>query len=128
MSNIIITIKSYSAPGRVCGLLAVVFCLAPGCAHHRIPLAGLGRLGAMPGLEPPAPLIPFWLLAVLAALALTGLVFRRRLKRARGCGPALSVDREDLALLRTARDALRLLFKKKLRGLKLVPLDLFRGG
>lgn len=116
---------------RVVHLTVVALpCVMCGCVYNPP-----GNFPALPGMDSPAlpPVgekgaswsIWFWLaLALLLVLAAVfGLGRRDDGRRGRG-GPPLS--REELALYRTARDALSFLIKKRLRALRVVSLEAFR--
>jgi hypothetical protein len=116
---------SLSLLGAACG----------GCLHiHEntpINLAGLGwaALAAPPAADPS----PAWLLAWPLSLALALAYAGRRLMRARRAAARRiarggSLDREDLALARTARDALSLLVRRQMRRWGVVLLEEFRRG
>ncbi len=83
--------------------------MACGCLHlHQCP-----PLDPWPQVRPPAHEVPAgaWLSSVLG-LGL-GLVFMHWLGRRRAERDGLVLDREELALVRTARDALRLLMRRR---------------
>ncbi|ADK86627.1 DNA repair protein RadC [Desulfarculus baarsii DSM 2075] len=112
-----------------CGLAAAALCgaLTGGCAFR-----ASGPPASLPGVEsqalPPvgdggAWAIWFWLALALAA-ALAAIFGLGREERRGALGPPLS--REELALYRTAREALSFLIKKRLRALRVVSLEAFR--
>jgi len=114
---------------RKCGacLLPLLGGLASGCA-----LVAPGPRPNLPGAESPAlpPVgeggawaIWFWL-ALALALALAAIFGLGREERRAALGPPLS--REELALYRTAREALSFLIKKRLRAMGVVSLEAFR--
>lgn len=109
----------------------ILFCALPGCLHLREPLERPGSLD-LPQAGPSSEQITtdgprifkmgVWLLT-LGGLAY-GLERWRRAWRQAGQGAPL--DREDLALLRTARDALSFLVRKQAGRLKVLSLALRR--
>ncbi len=118
------TIKGICQPDRsrrrwhqaLLAWLPVLWVFSPGCVLLISPPP------APPAaIAPPAPWVQasggggVWLAAALLGLGMAWCL-GRRLARARreGAGP---LDREDLALLRTARDALRFLLRKRSRRL-----------
>lgn len=117
----------------VLALLAALPPLLLGCLHLREPLARPSGLDLPPLAVPalgrglPATTSPLWGLGA-GALILGGLGYGwRRWRQAwHQAGAGTPLDREDLALLRTARDALGFLAQKKMSGLKVVSLALHR--
>jgi hypothetical protein len=113
------------------GCLILLLCALSGCLHLREPLerpASLDLPQTGPGAEQITTegqrifKIGAWLLT-LGVLAY-GLERWRRAWREAGQGTPL--DREDLALLRTARDALSFLVRKQTSRLKVLSLALHR--
>ncbi|MBI4798625.1 MAG: hypothetical protein HY794_07815 [Desulfarculus sp.] len=114
-------------------LLAALVPLLLGCLHLREPLERPNGLDLPPLVSPglgrglPGTASPLWGLGA-GALVLGGVGYGlRRWRRAwRQAGQGVPLDREDLALLRTAWDALGFLANKKMSGLKVVSLALHR--
>jgi hypothetical protein len=122
---------------RVTGL-ALLLCLEMACGgclhiHENTPI-NLSALGwAALGAPPPAEASPPWLLAWPLSLALALAYAGRRLLRARRAAEQRiargePLEREDLALARTARDALTLLVRRQMRRWGVVVLEEFRRG
>ncbi|MBI5522912.1 MAG: hypothetical protein HY910_09800 [Desulfarculus sp.] len=104
-----------------------------GCLHLREPLERPSGLDLPPLVSPalgrglPATASPLWGLgAGVLILGGVGYGLRRWRQAWRQAGQGVPLDREDLALLRTARDAIGFLAHKKLNGLKVVSLALHR--
>lgn len=95
-----------------------------GCVHVR-----QAALFAERRLPPPGPVsadtgLSLWWLLLLLIPAVFFLL--RRMIKASSLDAFQPADREDLALLRTARDALSLLFKRQLKRFKVIPLELLK--
>lgn len=129
-----ISLKRQSGP-RLAGLalLALLGTASGGCLHiHEntpINLASLGWTAL--GAPPPAEACPSWLLAgpLTLALAYAGRrLLRARRSAAQRIAQGRNLDREDLALARTARDALSLLVRRQMRRWGVVLLEEFRRG
>lgn len=122
---------------RVAGLalLAALGAASAGCLHvHESPPINFAGLGwnALAAPPPPVEPSPSWLLAWPLSLALALAYAGRRLLRARRAAArritqGRGLDREDLALARTARDALSLLVRRQMRRWGVVVLEEFRG-
>jgi hypothetical protein len=104
---------------RLAALLTTALAALPGCLVVRVATPA----PAWPPVTPPPPSESnawgLYLLLGLAGLVLLGLglaVWRARQRRE----DCLPLDREDQALLRTARDALGYLIKRRMRRLRLV--------
>lgn len=121
---------------RRAALTAALVCLlagCPGCLHQREPAPRWPKEAVL--APPPSPAAePGHHLALslaVAGLTLTslGVGYARRRRLAReglGVGRTLALDREDLALIRTARDALAFLVRKQMARLRVVSLAEFR--
>lgn len=117
-------------------LAALLLAALAGCVHLREHTAQWPSEPSLSQRHAPAvePAHHLALSLAVAALALVSLGWswarRRRLARqslaAAGQGRAASLDREDLALIRTARDALSFLVRKQLARFKVVALADFR--
>lgn len=120
-------------------LAAALICLlagCPGCLHPREPAPRWPKEAVLapppsPAAEPGHHLALSLAVAVLALTSL-GVSYARRRRLAREgmtCGRSgrtLALDREDLALIRTARDALAFLLRKQMARLRVVSLAEFR--
>lgn len=114
-------------------LMALLAASCPGCVHiyenTGFRLAGLAASGHLP---PPArEEAPAWLLAWPLSAALALAYAGRRLRRARRAAAVRlekgrPLDRQDLALARTARDALTFLARRQASRWRVALLDEFR--
>ena len=135
-------LKSYMGPmpphARLALLLALLLAGPVGCLHQA---ELLERSLAGPMVEsssgpsphgPSRPVNPLPVLACILGLGGVGLLLRRCRRGSRRAGQEdgepSGLDREDLALLRTARDALTLLVQKQFRRLRVVWLEQPRPG
>jgi hypothetical protein len=116
-------------------LLALLGLACGGCLHiHENTAINISGLGwAALGAPPPADASPPWLLAGPLSLALALAYAGRRLLRARRAAEqriarGRPLEREDLALARTARDALALLVRRQMRRWGVVMLEELRRG
>lgn len=113
------------------GLVLAWALLAAGCLHLNEYDRLKFNLGVMPG--PPPPMVSACDVGLVPKMAGLGLVFTgitlagwrwRRLRREGARAEAM--DREDLALLRTARDAMVYLLRKRFTQLRVVSLADFQ--
>ena len=110
-----IYLKRNLSRAALCVLLALG---GPGCVALRLPAPSAWPPAPPPPARDPQTLGLYLLLGFLLVLFVwVGLLARRAWQRGHGASP---LDREEAALLRTARDALAYLAQRRLSRLRLV--------